>query len=229
MCKLYHFKVAALISFHILLHYLYIEEDSKDISFLEDSEWGSLLFQCLNFMSCRFTLIPVVMSLALQQFGALPSLPPFQFLYTFYELLEVCHDGLYFFLLSFSFSFYFEFVHIQFLQCFYFGPLLFHCYVQCDFLCLVPDCLLVISSFIWFPFLCNCLPFHDCLRLCFHLCLFLFVISQSHASVHVVPFSLCSQTRLLFILMFVFLIFWISLQFYFMPSLVLILSYLILS
>lgn len=44
MCKLYHFKVAALISFHILLHYLYIEEDSKNISFLEDSEWGSLLF-----------------------------------------------------------------------------------------------------------------------------------------------------------------------------------------
>lgn len=84
-------------------------------------------------------------------------------------------------------------------------------------------CLVLHLSFGYIPFhlvsilfLCNCLLFPDCLRLCFHLCLFLFVISQSHASVHVVPFSLCSQTRLLFILTFVFLLFWI--QFYFMSS-----------
>lgn len=115
----------------VVQSYLFWKKTVKT-SFLEESEWGSLLFQCLNFfMFCRFTLIPVVMSSALQQFGALPSLPPFQFLYTFYELLEVCHVGVFF--LSFSFSFYFEFVHIQFLQCFCFGPLLIHCYVQCDF------------------------------------------------------------------------------------------------
>lgn len=51
----------------------------------------------------------VLSSLAIWSFTFVTT---FQFLYTFYELLEVCHDGLYFFLLSFSFSFYFEFVHI---------------------------------------------------------------------------------------------------------------------